>query len=139
MKIIFLDVDGVLINNKNGKHWNQPDSACIAQLNRITDATGAAIVLSSCWRVGRTAVECRELMTGWGVVGKVLGRTGEMAEARGYEIGAWLAAYPRPVDAFVIIDDDKDMTTFMDHLIRTDFREGLTPFNADAAITYLNR
>ena len=45
MKVVFLDFDGV-INTHEGA-W---DSAAIARLNRITDATGAVIVVSSSWR-----------------------------------------------------------------------------------------
>lgn len=138
LKIIFLDVDGVLINNKNKKRWDEPDPECVAQLNRVIEATGASIVLSSCWRVGRSVVECRELLAGWGVTGKVIDRTPELHLERGCEIAAWLAAYPRDVESFVIIDDDKDMVNLLYALVQTDFREGLTPLHADRVIARLN-
>src|SRR6185437_759274 len=102
MKIIFLDVDGVLMNRKSLKvayEKNQqpkPWPACIDELNRIIIATGAGVVLSSCWRLGRSVVEIGELLSAWGVVGKVIDRTptlSTLCSQRGEEIQAWLDSY----------------------------------------------
>lgn len=52
MRLIFLDIDGVL----NGHHYKRDAqscnilSPCVRQLNRIIRATEAKIVLSSAWR-----------------------------------------------------------------------------------------
>jgi len=47
-KIIFLDIDGVM----NHEHSTEDmDGACLYQLKRIIDCTGAKIVLTSSWKM----------------------------------------------------------------------------------------
>lgn len=58
IRIVFLDFDGV-INKGAGPWWPE----CVAELNRITDATGAKIVVHSTWRYGRTLDEIRSILT----------------------------------------------------------------------------
>ena len=48
MKVIFLDIDGVL---KQEDYDAEFQDACFARLKRIVDATGAIIILSSSWRI----------------------------------------------------------------------------------------
>lgn len=52
MKILFLDVDGVL--NGHQKHRRSPytkiNRSCVGHLNRVLERTGCKIVLSSAWR-----------------------------------------------------------------------------------------
>src|SRR5260370_6892656 len=56
MKIIFLDVDGVL-NHSGTEGWKTTkdafvlDDECLKQLSRILISTDAKIVLSSTWRL----------------------------------------------------------------------------------------
>lgn len=149
--IIFLDIDGVL-NNQGcyrpgnvGKYGRNPDPQCIAALNSILDATGAEIVVSSTWRMGRTVEQLREMLTAWGVRGRVVGATPTGCEEgalivpgmrRGHEIGAWLVEHPE-VERFVILDDDADMAHLMFRLVRTDFSRGLTKDHAARAIVML--
>lgn len=91
MKIIFLDIDGVL----NHELWatermyrnrveddsdyeyyrNFFDPKSIAFLNLITEKTGAKIVVSSSWRRSRTVEELRELLKLMGVTGEVFSKT----------------------------------------------------------------
>ena len=67
MKVIFLDVDGVLNSENHGKElfalknanpeecydrWDLPYEGTLKPLKRIVDSTGAIIVLSSSWRIG---------------------------------------------------------------------------------------
>ena len=69
MKIIFLDIDGVLNSENHGIEmykqmkaheldentyyhtWDLPDEDTLLPLKKIVDATGAKIVLSSSWRL----------------------------------------------------------------------------------------
>ena len=66
MKVIFLDIDGVLNTPASiklapifvegaptwyGRHLHAFDKNCISALNKITDATKAKIVISSTWRL----------------------------------------------------------------------------------------
>lgn len=66
MKVIFLDIDGVLNTSRStttkkavivnmGDHtvgFNRFEPGCVERLNEITDATGAKFVISSTWRIG---------------------------------------------------------------------------------------
>lgn len=140
MKVIFLDVDGVLITGKLG--WNKPDPECVSALNRLIEKTGAHIVVSSCWRIGREVIELRELLASWGVIGKVIDRTKEFQEQRGYEIGDWLMERDKhrgDVEGFVILDDDADMAGLKNKLVQTDFRTGLQDIHITKATEILGR
>jgi hypothetical protein len=150
MRVVFLDFDGPIIpiqshENKRGlmeKAW----PPCITALNRITDATGAKIVISSSWRWGGKP-DAKMLLALWGATGEVIGITPILETAwkpdnklwvgipRGREIAAWLAA--NTVESFVIIDDDKDMEHLLPHLLHTPFEIGLTEADADRAIQML--
>lgn len=48
MKIIFLDIDGVIKEDKGGAPFLDESLEC---LKKITDATGAKIVMSSTWKI----------------------------------------------------------------------------------------
>lgn len=154
MKLIFLDVDGVLINLScygNGQTsdvYTRADARCVAALNRITDETGARIVVSSVWRLGGLK-RIRDILRAWGVTGKVIACTPDLAHKpngsalyvaveRGDEIQAWLDSFKRStVESFVIIDDDADMKHLLPRLVQTEFANGLTAAHAQSAIEML--
>lgn len=50
---------------------------------------------------------------------------------------AWLVSYPRPVESFVILDDNQDMVHLAHRLVRTQFSAGLTEADAEVAIRIL--
>jgi hypothetical protein len=153
MRIIFLDFDGPIIplasheaaRGLMEKAW----PPCIAVLNRITDATGAKIVLSTSWRwPSQKGPQADELLRRWGATGEIIGSTPILESAwkpenklwigvpRGREIQAWLDEHT-DVDSFVIIDDDGDMEHLCSRLIQTPFEIGLTEADADRAIEML--
>ena len=150
MKVVFLDVDGVLINRRSwyvrDRHRRAtPDPPCLAALNRILRETGARIVLSSTWRKNSPRRELVNMLREWKVEGKLIGETPDMAgkirgvyvcKTRGQEIEAWLHGASE-VEAFVILDDDGDMAPFLDRLVKTKFDDGLTEADADRAIALL--
>ena len=151
MKVVFLDFDGPIIpimshENRRGlmeKAW----PPCIAELNRITDTTGAKIVISSSWRWGDKSPRAPELLREWGVTAEIVGETPILETAwkpdsviwqavcRGTEIQGWLD--DNPVEVFVILDDDADMGHLMNSLVQTPFETGLTKELADRAIEML--
>jgi hypothetical protein len=115
MKIIFLDIDGVLNNElwfKKGKEKGSGttgdyeksmfDPKCIEQLNWLTDETQAKIVVSSSWRTGRSLKQLIKLFNDVGITGEVIGKTPLLnfkvhegveynySVPRGCEIKAWL-------------------------------------------------
>jgi hypothetical protein len=150
MKIVFLDFDGPIIPAQShmperaieSKAW--PDS--VEALNRITDTTGAVIVVSSNWRSDGLH-RMHELLKSWGVTGKVIGMTPILfrkidslwrAASRGEEIAEYLHGKTN-VESFVILDDDRDMEELEPYLIQTPFDVGLTEKDADRAIDMLTR
>lgn len=153
-KVIFLDVDGVLIHLKcyikgSGKAA-QPDPACIERLNLITDRTEAGIVISSTWRTTNknheeNIRENQELLDRFGITAKLVGYTKRLecwqgniylAKERGDEIAEWLSRHPH-VHRFVIIDDDDDMGRLKKHLVQTHFDTGLTDVHVREIIRHL--
>lgn len=111
MKIVFLDIDGVLLNLESYSGGQRPDPKCLERLNRITDQTGAKIVVSSSWRYDPNIAK---VLKGWGVTASIIGVTPCLAisRTRGEEIFAWLQEHKDGylgVESFVVIDDDDDM------------------------------
>lgn len=138
---LFLDIDGVLVNRNSLRKASglkaTADPACVAELNRITDATGAKIVVSSTWRRGGRKFVMEKLRL-WGVSGRIIGCTPILnAVDRGDEIQAYIDASTRPIGSFVILDDDSDAFHLSGRLVQTAFESGLTLADADRAIALL--
>jgi hypothetical protein len=147
-RVLFLDVDGVLVNaqswdkataNHNIRELEAADPPCVAALNRIIAATGARIVVSSCWRIGRSLPELRELLHSWKVEAPVIGKTPNIGGSRGEEIAAWIREYEksRDIASIVILDDDSDMDELTKFHVKTGFELGLTEADAELAIQIL--
>lgn len=142
-RAVFLDIDGVLVHPK-GRCIATP--RCVANLNRITDATGAVIVVSSTWRrMGLNKM--RRQLREWGVAGWCGGITPDLSYEsgqlvvgveRGEEIDRWLKVHPANWN-FVILDDGDDMGQYLPHLVKTDPHVGLSEADADRAIQLLLR
>lgn len=129
MKIIFLDIDGVLNCNDTYTNaefreypYNHFDPKLVGNLNNITQATGANIVISSSWRINRTFRELREILVKAGVTGKIIGQTERLhfsnwshSVPRGCEILHWMETNKGILGNllqwrdYVILDDDIDM------------------------------
>ena len=144
MKVIFLDVDGVL-NNSNwairmydeGVHVyaeNLLDEHAVRLLKQLIDATDAKIVVSSSWRRDEYAMQC---LSDQLKPMEIYDVTPLKSSIRGEEITAWLKKR-KDVEAYVILDDDSDMGDHMDHLIQTTFQRGLQPEHIEEAIKWLN-
>lgn len=110
MKIIFLDIDGVLVTTNHGfdgikeYHSNLEthamfDKNAVHNLNRLIEATEARIVLSSSWRTTTTTEELESILKRGGVENaRVTGATPHVnvngRSHRGAEISAWLDKNP---------------------------------------------
>lgn len=158
--VIFLDCDGVLANARSHTwEFDETDPSlfhhptnelaplerrCLAELQRIVEATGAAIVLSTTWRVdaGMRAF----LVSALTPFAQVVGDTPNGSN-RGSEVAAWLAAHPT-VPSYVILDDGHEegfeRAGLTDRFVQTVMcvpdepsAEGLTPALADRAIEIL--
>lgn len=157
MKVIFLDIDGVLNSGKYIKSldadlWdnpvNQMDPVAVARLNVITDATKAKIVVSSSWRLPflthpTPLPALQGCMKSYGISGDIIGMTCEKANAlrnrRGKEIQKWINDHYNDIEKYVIIDDDSDMGRIRTHQVLTKFEDGLQDFHVDRIIEILGR
>ncbi len=115
MKIIFLDIDGVLnsdIYDRQRKYTDTNiDVSRLPLLKRLIDETGAKTVLSSSWRVhwekdedkmSPVGRELADTLLGGGI--EIFDKTPVMS-SRAEEISSWLSLHPE-ADSFVILDDN---------------------------------
>lgn len=154
MKIIFLDVDGVL-NCQSSKSqcgaFIGIDDIRVKRLRQIVDATGAKIVLSSSWKHGWEPVHKEDQKSDADYLDRKLRRGGLRAIDRTYEpaseyrgegIAKWVAAHN--VDNFIILDDewfDFKECGLSSKVIKTEFYDdngGLTDKDVGLAIELLN-
>ena len=143
MKILFLDIDGVLNNksmdwSKEGP-WTISDEA-VELLNKLLDdIPDLNIVISSSWRivVGQKATVDHLVKHGFRHAIRVIGSTPERESIweRGDECLDWINFRPIEMETihnFVILDDEKDFFIAMvnpehrKHLVLTDRKVGLT-------------
>ena len=167
MKVIFLDIDGVLNTHDyliatqaaqtfdaGGKitRWNHEedmDRVLVARVNRIIEATGAKVVISSSWRLLFQLDDIRGFLTSRGFVGEIIGETPRYVhkedwtsgriDHRADEIRAWLREDGGAVESYVILDDDHEEIgeSFGDRYVRTDGDLGLTEELTSRAIDVL--
>lgn len=137
MKVLFLDIDGVVNKRNNfnptGKDNLYPiDSYCALLVGRIQLLTGCEVVLSSSWRHHPEGVENVSKR-----VVELLDVTPTVGKYRGDEIRAWLSAHPE-VKKYAILDDDVDILVEQaDNFFKTTFEDGLTDEIAEAVIAHL--
>jgi len=123
MRLIFLDIDGVLNGHDKHRHPNGYcgiDPQCVYRLNRIVAETGAHLVITSAWRY---LLNSAMSMTGFGSMlltygldrsVHIQGRTcaDEVIPDRGPQIAAYLieakAGCMDRVESYVILDDGSD-------------------------------
>lgn len=153
MKIIFLDIDGVLncVTSKSrcGVYTGIDDDK-VMRLREIVDATGAEIVLSSSWRTDWSKDE-NYIREEGKYINRKLGNERlsiidktcvDCYDRREYEIGRWLEG--KDIESFVILDDTKydwDWRGFTDHWVQTEFYSpdgGLQAEHVAKAIEILN-
>jgi hypothetical protein len=165
MKVIFLDIDGVLnvIPQGRDEFGSLFHKEFMDNLKWIIDETNAKIVISSSWRHDGLKT-LQEMWKKRGIAGEVIDVTPTYSSKyysepnysnlpfrerleRGFEIQDWLASH-NDVDKFVIIDDDDDMLeSQMSNFVRTsenfdhpdmvDWGYGLTKKCAEQAINIL--
>lgn len=154
MKVIFLDIDGVLNNAKStelcyGNVGIDDDKA--ARLGAIVEATGAEIVLSSSWKHDWEPQD-KELQNKHGdyidqklkkhLLSAVDKTYESNSERRGEGIIKWVGAHE--VDSFIILDDewfDFKELGLASRVIKTEFygaHGGLTNDHVARAIELLN-
>lgn len=137
MKILFLDIDGVLNNFKErnfGEVFSANACACLnSLLSRVPDLQ---IVISSAWRMWGLEYMKAVLQKNGIDSERVIGVTDREEGIRGQQIQRWLDANPG-VSAFVILDDETDMGDLRNNLIKTSMYVGLTDKEIDDAVQLL--
>ncbi|WP_297421829.1 HAD domain-containing protein [Clostridium sp.] len=159
MKVIFLDIDGVLNSEKFLR--NNPgqaiDKNSVSILKNIVDKTGAIIVMSSGWRLwfddnmmpqdGYS--QCLyDILCEFHI--KLFGKTPDFSteeirtrktfsNVKATEINAWLNAHEIVVDKYVVIDDlDLKNEEINAHLVRINGQVGITENDAVRIIDIIN-
>ena len=113
MKIIFLDIDGVLATEESSKMlWHEEfaypfDTACVAIFNRILENTSAEIVLTSDWRIGfDNDLNALDLLFKHNKVNKSpIDLTPDFGKNRNKEILSYVNKFSNKISSFVILDD----------------------------------
>lgn len=163
MKVIFLDIDGVLNvmfpGRDNYGRLFHPEF--VDNLRWIIDETGAKIVMSSTWRFAGLE-KMKQMWIDRNLPGELIDITIDCVQLvddgraefydlveRGHEIQQWLDEHPE-VENYVILDDDNDfLTSQRGNFVRTsnninhpdciDIGYGLTKICSEEAIRILNR
>ena len=133
MKIIALDIDGVLVVN------GVFSQAAVKNLNDLlAKEPDLKIVISSSWRHNGLQF-CRDMLKYQGInEHKIIGTTDLVdKDDRGHHIERWVQDH-KP-ETFVILDDKADMDGVIDHLVQTNPYIGLTGSDVKKALDILNK
>lgn len=158
MKVIFLDIDGVL-NSTSFQRINNSkliDIQNIALLKRLIEETRAFIVISSGWKlwfdddmmpVTEEAVYLHNLLCEYGIT--IYDKTPDFSteeirknrtfrKVKAKEIKAWLG-YHTGIESYIVLDDldlqDEDIRSRM---VRINNNTGLSDEDIDIAVKMLN-
>lgn len=146
MKVLFLDIDGV-VNCENtfkmGARNTSPyplDPEMAFMVGKIKLYTGCEVVLSSSWRHDKNAVKAVEdnIVPIFDITGTTPLYKYE-DKPRGHEIQEWLDNHP-DVDRYAILDDDSDMLdTQLPNFFKTSWKTGLTEDIMNKVIEHLGK
>jgi len=138
MKIVFLDIDGVLnchrtavafggIPHTTGRNGRaMMDEVAIRLIGGICHTAGAKVVLSSTWRKHSDWLDI-----GPALDLPIIDRTPSGMGPRGREIADWLKVHPE-VESYAIIDDDGDMLPEqLEFFVHTHYANGFVWENAE--------
>ena len=169
MKVIFLDVDGVIKPLNDSEPFHGFNANCMNHLNFLVKATGAKIVLSTSWRDCPNDMKfLQNGMNKWDAMWKhVVGCTPQLwhlskskfdedegkfvnptndkwSGSRGHEIHEWMKQNSTLVTKAFILDDDPEAAQLKlhDNLIRftqCDPAVGITFEIVEEAIDFLNK
>ncbi len=144
----------------NMKIYLQPlDATAIGNLNRITETTGAKIVISSTWREPFVRFQVFDQLKAYlksqGVKGEIIGHTPVTPEYRGMfgydkifhrgdEVKFWLKRNKEKlkVESYVVIDDDEScglVDPVKNHWVQTFWKEGINEECVNRAILKLKK
>lgn len=146
MKVIFLDIDGVMVTTRHlvqsKKYFGHEfDPVCVSNLKEALKSTGALIVVTSSWREGRSLNQLQSIFKLNGIQ-NVIGMTPIIeGRTRGFEINGYIQntkCTELEVQQFVILDDEEEMGDLKHFLIETEFQTGITNSIKDEIIKRLS-
>lgn len=158
MKLIFLDIDGVLNSStyffskeyldETAKmsdaelmllaHPSHLDPVALKLVSHIVNESGAQVVLSSSWRMKYSTEEWTEMMQKRGATFKITDRTPKLSgTTRGTEIMDFINSMRSRPDSIVILDDHNDMGNLSKYLVLTNAKFGITMADAEKALQIL--
>lgn len=149
MKLVFLDMDGVLNSHQSShyfwwkKHnrktfmnsWDQLCPIACSNLSELLEKDPEIkVVISSTWRRFHELPEWDLNMADKcpAIVGRIIGKTPRLfrtiseSAPRGWEIHNWLVTNGHVSTPFVVLDDDRDMDKVESKFIHIDGHLGLT-------------
>ena len=141
IKVVFLDVDGVLNSVRDDYDIDLNSGYHLKLLQKIIKSTGAKIVLSSSWRRDVPLMKFNLLprLEEYGM--EIMDCTPYICNGscRGDEIREWIKRTEYGITQFAILDDNNDMAEFTDtNLIQTNTKFGLQEIDAIRCIDLLN-
>lgn len=144
MKIIFLDIDGVLATEESSTMpWHEEftypfDATCVSILNRILEETSAEIVLTSDWRITFNDLDLLDrLFKHNGIIKSPIDVTADFW-SRSKEILSYIELHSSKITSFLILDD-MDLKIHPLCFIRCNINDGLNEEGIEEkAIAILN-
>ena len=144
MKVIFLDIDGVLNHQlfNNGEKSYKIDKKKIELLNELNKKVNVKYVISSTWRKYYDLEELKDIFKSYGFTGDIIDVTPQLSfknstssVPRGCEIQQWITDNKDKLGtnilswkSYVILDDDSDMLYWhRNNFFLVDAYCGLTP------------
>lgn len=151
MKILFLDIDGVLNPLSEGAFLDRSlDPECLKQLEHVVDSTGCKLIITSLRRLRYQGVPGfnDDWFHGSKLAGAVLDFTPKLERQVGFlwiaaprwqEILAWLNRTPL-VESWAVVDDDREGLRGLDptRCVYTDPTMGLSLTEAEKLIKLLS-
>jgi hypothetical protein len=139
-KIIFLDFHGVIINLKHENHdcnmgW---DKEAIKNLNKVTDETGAKIVVISACKNDIPFSQTKQHLINAGITGEIIGKTVDIDKSlRAEQVNHWFSKHK--VSSFIIIDDKRydSEINFKNNFLKINPDKLFTKLDANNAIDIL--
>lgn len=145
MKVLFLDIDGVLNSlrtavalQQGGRRPKNLDPVAVRLVDWVCREAGAKVVIISAWRLNHSVDQLNRLFRRHGANDiEVVGLTGYSGHGRGAEISDWLAANPQ-VKRYVVVDDLRFDIDAKHPLVHVEGPNGLLLDHAVALLAHLH-
>ena len=143
MRLVFLDFDGAILpfDPSGSGDRGIPSKEAVDNLNSLLQMSGANVVVSSSWRVGRSLSELNALLRTWGVRANVVGRTGtDPDDDRCVEILNWIDDHVLDESkmSFVVVDHDLvDLEPIANRVVSPDPKVGISWEDVQCALKLL--